>query len=63
MATSSDPSAHPQHGHSSRPSTTDASTTSVHPICANAPDQEKCERFVERLSEASDNIDRRDDTR
>ncbi len=33
--------------------------SSPHPICEGAPDQEKCEQFVERLSEASNNIDRK----
>jgi len=28
----------------------------VHPICANAVDLHKCERFVERLEEAALNI-------
>lgn len=30
----------------------------VHPVCQFAPDKQRCERFVERLTEASDNIDR-----
>ena len=29
-----------------------------HPVCRFSPDKEKCRRFVERLKEASDNIDR-----
>jgi hypothetical protein len=36
-----------------------AATPSTHPICEDAPDLNKCEQFVERLSEASNNIDRR----
>ncbi len=31
----------------------------THPMCENAPDKEKCESFVERLDEASNNIDRK----
>ncbi|MCH8043359.1 MAG: hypothetical protein IID44_06530 [Planctomycetes bacterium] len=31
----------------------------THPICQGAPDPTKCEEYVERLSEASDNIDRK----
>lgn len=31
----------------------------AHPICQNAVDQDKCERFADRLEEASNNIDPR----
>ena len=34
-------------------------TGSAHPICQNAVDQEKCERFVARLEDVSNNIDPR----
>ncbi len=33
----------------------------THPICQNAKDQEKCEEFVERLEQASDNIEKPQD--
>lgn len=33
----------------------------THPICQNAKDQDKCEEFVERLGQASDNIDKHED--
>lgn len=33
--------------------------SNAHPICQNAPNQEKCEEFAERLGEASDNIDKK----
>ena len=33
----------------------------VHPICQNAPDQEKCEEFADRLGEANENIDKHED--
>lgn len=39
--------------------TRDATPNASHPICQGAPDQDKCELFVERLAEASNNIDRR----
>jgi len=29
----------------------------IHPICESAPDQEKCAQFVDRLDEATNNID------
>lgn len=31
----------------------------IHSICQSAPDQRKCEEFVERLDEAANNIDPR----
>ena len=34
----------------------------THPICQFAPDKEKCEAFVERLSQAASNIERRRST-
>lgn len=37
----------------------DEERQSTHPICQSATDPEACERFVERLEEASNNIDRR----
>lgn len=30
-----------------------------HQLCSTAPDRERCEAFLDRLTEASDNIDRR----
>ena len=33
---------------------------SIHPICHSATDLDACEKFVERLEEAANNIDRRD---
>lgn len=38
-----------------------AAKSDVHPMCENAPNKEKCEEFVERLDEASNNIDRTND--
>jgi|GEM_PF-5729430 len=37
---------------------TELDRSKTHPICEGAPDKEKCEAFVERLIEASNNIDR-----
>lgn len=31
--------------------------TDTHPICQNATDPERCEMFVDRLEQASSNID------
>ena len=36
-----------------------ARLTQTHPICEFAPDKDACGKYVERLSEASNNIDRR----
>jgi len=33
----------------------------THPICQNAKDQEKCEEFAERLGQANENINKRED--
>ena len=38
-----------------------AATDGTHPICQSAPDQEKCEEFVERLDQAGENIDKKTD--
>ena len=37
------------------------SGTDTHPICQNAKDQEKCEEFAERLGQANENINKRED--
>ncbi len=33
----------------------------THPMCESAPDKEKCEEFVERLDEAGNNINLKND--
>ena len=40
------------------PQDTSHAKSETHPMCENAPDQEKCEAFVERLDDAKNNIDR-----
>ena len=42
------------------PEDTSQAKSDTHPMCENAPDKEKCETFVERLEEASNNIDSKD---
>ena len=40
--------------------TTDPQVETEYDICDTASDKEKCQTFVDRLSEAANNIDRRD---
>lgn len=58
MTTTTRKARHTDHGLHFTPSSA-AEANLKHQICSTAPDREKCEAFLDRLTEASGNIDRR----